>query len=184
MIYSILSQVLCQCIGRDEFVGPYGAGWPYDDFGPFDGLPPYFDFMPFEEFGLGAAWPAMGWGTGIGPFPSGVTAGFGGGLVVTSTSPIAPTGLIVTSENAIEGVVSVAGQLPFLGAVVTDGAFATAGAGTVSYDCGDGALGMIAEAPIAPIAPIVPAFGYAGGPDPLGYAGVAPYGQWGCGCMY
>lgn len=107
---------------------------------------------------------------------SGIAASNGGGLAVTSSSPIAPTGLTVNSENAIEGTVAVVGQLPFLGAVATDGAFATAGAGAVSYGCGDGSVGIVAEAPIAVNGPAMSGVGYGAG---IGY-GVP--GRVGLGC--
>lgn len=85
--------------------------------------------------------------------------------MVTSSSRIAPTGLRITSENIIEGTLAVIGNLPFLGAVVTDGSFPTAGAGAVSYGCGDGSFGITAENINVPpaVAPIVPGIGYAAG---------------------
>ncbi|KAG6447183.1 chorion class CB protein PC404 [Manduca sexta] len=184
-IYTIfVKSAFSQCLGREALIGPglggpFGAGWAYDGFGLFDGL------------GYGGAW-----GAGLGPMgpglagltpATGLAASYGGGLAVTSASPIAPTGLSVTSENAIEGTLAVVGQLPFLGAVATDGAFATVGAGAVSYGCGDGAIGIVAEAPIAPApAAIAPAMGY--GPaitSGLAYNGLGPrMGLGGCGAIY
>ncbi|KAG6447156.1 hypothetical protein O3G_MSEX004892 [Manduca sexta] len=168
-VAALLNGAYSQCLVRDALIGPglagpYAAGWGYDGLGAFDAL------------GYGGAWAG-----GLGPYgpgfagiapATGLAAAYGGGLAVTSASPIAPTGLSVTSENAIEGTLAVIGQLPFLGAVATDGAFPTVGAGAVSYGCGDGAIGIVAEAPIAP-APAMAPYGYGPGLGPYGY---------GCGC--
>ncbi|KAG6447195.1 chorion class CB protein PC404-like [Manduca sexta] len=180
----LLQSVVSQCIGREAVFGmglpgPYGAGWGYDGLAPFDAL------------GYGAAWGGLGpMGPGLaGIAPAtGLAASYGGGLAITSVSPIAPTGLSVTSENAIEGTLAVIGQLPFLGAVATDGAFPSVGAGAVSYGCGDGAIGIVAEAPIAGPA-VGPALGYGPGLGPFGYGpaaynGLAPLGGCGCGAIY
>lgn len=130
-----------QCFGRESIVG---AGFP----SPFPGRPSD-GLGPFD--GFGSAWPPTGCGIGsIAPQP-GLAASYGGGLSVTSSSLIYPTGLTVTSENEVEGRVTVAGQLPFLGAVATDGAFVTAGVGAVSYGCGDGTISIVAEMPITPV---------------------------------
>lgn len=86
---------------------------------------------------------------------TGIAASNGGGLSVTSASPIAPTGLVVTSENAMEGQVAVGGQLPLVGSVAMDGAFPSAGAGAVTYACGDGSLGISESSLSAPI-PAIP----------------------------
>ncbi|XP_037295704.1 chorion class B protein PC10 isoform X2 [Manduca sexta] len=99
-------------------------------------------------------------GLGISPAsmapPMGLAASYGGGFTVTSSSPIAPTGLTVTSENTIEGPLLVAGQLPFLGTVAVDGAYATTGMGSVTYGCGDGNIGMVNEGiPATPSAPVM-----------------------------
>ncbi|OWR46838.1 chorion class CB protein M5H4 precursor [Danaus plexippus plexippus] len=77
--------------------------------------------------------------------PSNLAASYGGGLAVTSMSPISPTGVSMTSENAYEGPLSVAGTIPFLGAVALEGALPTGGAGSVSYACGNGNVAMINE---------------------------------------
>ncbi|KAJ0170243.1 hypothetical protein K1T71_014171 [Dendrolimus kikuchii] len=88
---------------------------------------------------------------------TGLAASNGGSLAVTSASAIPPTGLVVTSENAMEGQVAVGGQLPLIGSVAMDGAFPSAGAGAVSYACGDGALGIVSEGPIAASIPAIAA---------------------------
>lgn len=163
------------CFGLGGYDGwGYGGydGWGY---GGYDGWG-YGGWPLGGCGGFGAYGPGFGagFGPGIGPgmVPSGNFGSCGGGFTVTSASPIAPTGLMVTSENAIEGALAVIGQLPFLGAVATDGAFPTAGAGAVSYGCGDGSVAIAAEGPIAPVAGIAPIG--------LEYTGFG-YGT-GCGC--
>uniref|UniRef100_A0A2H1W0D1 SFRICE_024270 n=1 Tax=Spodoptera frugiperda TaxID=7108 RepID=A0A2H1W0D1_SPOFR len=79
----------------------------------------------------------------------------GGGFAVSSFSPIAPTGITVFSENAIEGALAVNGELPFLGAVAVEGALPSAGAGGINYGCGSGAVGIVSEG-VAPAAPAGP----------------------------
>ncbi|KAH9645983.1 hypothetical protein HF086_014188 [Spodoptera exigua] len=79
----------------------------------------------------------------------------GGGFAVSSFSPIAPTGITVISENAIEGALAVNGELPFLGAVAVEGALPSAGAGGINYGCGSGAVGIVSEG-VAPVAPAGP----------------------------
>ncbi|XP_022115631.2 chorion class CB protein M5H4-like [Pieris rapae] len=69
----------------------------------------------------------------------------GCGLNTRSSSPIAPGGLSITSENVIEGPVSVYGQLPFLSAVSFEGSMPTHGYGSVSYGCGNGNVGILSE---------------------------------------
>ncbi|CAH2056307.1 unnamed protein product, partial [Iphiclides podalirius] len=70
---------------------------------------------------------------------------YGGGFAISSASPISPYGVSVVSENAIEGILAVGGELPFLGTVALEGALPTAGAGTISYGCGNGNVGMMDE---------------------------------------
>ncbi|XP_028041163.1 chorion class CB protein M5H4-like [Bombyx mandarina] len=126
-----------QCLGREPLL-PTGLspGWAgFDSSVPFD-------------FGFGG--PGIGFNT-FAP-PNGLAASYGGGLTVTSSSPIAPTGLTVTSENTIEGTLSLTGQLPFLGAVSAEGKFPSVGVGSVTYGCGDGVIGITAENPVIPLA--------------------------------
>ncbi|XP_030022331.2 chorion class B protein B.L1 [Manduca sexta] len=177
----LIKCALSQCFGRGFYGAglgsPYGFGfggydgWGYGGWG-YGGYPAagwaggWGAGLGFGGWGLGGCGGYGGFGGfgGIGPGiapATGLAGSFGGGLAVTSASPIAPTGLVVTSENAIEGAVAVAGNLPFLGAVATDGAFPSAGAGAVAYGCGDGAVGIAAEAPVAGF--VGPAIGYAGG---------------------
>lgn len=100
---------------------------------------------------------------------------------MTSTSPIAPTRLAVA-------VVAMTGQLPFLGAIATDGIFYTVGAGAVSYGSDDGTVGVVAEAPISP-ATVAPTYSYepgvakyGTGPVISGYYSIAPFNSYDCMC--
>lgn len=118
----------------------------------------------------------------------GGVASTGGGFPVTSVSPIAPIGLTIISENAIEGSLFVGGELPFLGTVALEGLLPTAGSGVISYGCGDGAIGIVSESPIA-TGIVGSAYGpgpvYGPGPTLAGpYGpGLAPgYNGYGCGC--
>ncbi|CAG4963839.1 unnamed protein product [Colias eurytheme] len=75
-----------------------------------------------------------------------LAASRGGGLRVMTSSPISPTGVSVQSDNmAVEGPLSVSGQLPFLGVVSVEGPLAALGAGAVAYGCGNGNVGMVSE---------------------------------------
>ncbi|CAK1548918.1 unnamed protein product [Leptosia nina] len=67
------------------------------------------------------------------------------GLSVTSSSPMTPGNLAITSENVIEGPVSVYGQLPFLSAVAFEAAVPSYGYGTVGYNCGNGNVAILSE---------------------------------------
>ncbi|CAG9794207.1 unnamed protein product [Diatraea saccharalis] len=73
----------------------------------------------------------------------GLNVGSSGPLVVTSISPIGPSGLVVASENVIEGTLLVSGSLPFLSAVAFEGGLPTAGNGVATCGCGNGAVGII-----------------------------------------
>uniref|UniRef100_A0A2A4JZQ6 Uncharacterized protein n=1 Tax=Heliothis virescens TaxID=7102 RepID=A0A2A4JZQ6_HELVI len=91
----------------------------------------------------------------------------GGGFAVTSYSPIAPSGITVISDNAIEGALAVNGMMPFLGAIALEGALPTAGAGGINYGCGSGAVAIVSEGVAnaglyGPVAngPAYPATGY------------------------
>jgi hypothetical protein len=68
-----------------------------------------------------------------------------GPLLVTSSSPLYPGGLYVTSENTLEGNVLVSGALPFLSAVGFEGSLPTAGSGAATCGCGVGNVGIINE---------------------------------------
>lgn len=128
-----------------QCLDPFNAGLPGPNF-----LSEGFAMNGPGMFGPGMS-PLNGYASLTGVNPANLGASFGGGLAVTSSSPIAPTGLSVTSENAIEGALAVAGNLPFLGTVAVEGAYQTAGAGAVSYGCGNGNIGITGEN-IAPAA--------------------------------
>ncbi|CAH0717156.1 unnamed protein product, partial [Brenthis ino] len=150
--------------------------------------------------GLAAPWAgpmaASPWATGYSP--ASLAASNGGGLAITSASQIAPTGVSMTSDNVYEGPLAVSGSIPFLGAVALEGALPTAGAGAVTYGCGNGNVAMLSE-DIAPAGynTLAGAYGYGPGVaaelgygygSPLSYeAGIAgpgygPYGYRSCGC--
>ncbi|XP_047541469.1 chorion class B protein PC10-like isoform X1 [Vanessa atalanta] len=136
---------------------------------------------PFGYAGtLGAPCGAYGSYGAYGGYGLGaVGASYGGGLVVTSASDY-PTGVTVLSENFIEGPLAVAGALPFLGTVGLEGILPTAGAGVVSYGCGNGEVAILAE-DVAPLGLGYGGLGYAGlGYDGIGYGGFG-YGGLGCG---
>ncbi|XP_068622205.1 chorion class B protein PC10-like [Battus philenor] len=117
----------CQTISA--FCNRLGAGLAYEA-----------PLMAAAPFGA-ATWAGYGAGCGLTAVPT----SSGGGFTVSSASPIPPDGLSVLSENEIGGILAVGGEVPFLGTVGLEGALPTAGAGAVSYGCGDGAVGMISE---------------------------------------
>ena len=136
------------------------------------------------------------YGLGYGAPFSGYTANAvaptsGGGFVVQSLSPIAPTGITVLSENAIEGSVAVNGNLPFLGAIALEGALPTAGAGGINYGCGNGAVGIVSEGISSGSAPSAYSAGQGYGNGlggglgyGAGYNGRSGLGLSGCGAVY
>ncbi|KPJ10909.1 Chorion class B protein Ld34 [Papilio machaon] len=118
--------------------------------------------MGAAPFGAG---PLTGYGAGCGCGLAAVPTSSGGGFPTSSASPIPPVGLSVLSENEIGGILAVGGELPFLGTVGLEGALPTAGAGAVSYGCGNGAVGMVSEDIAAPAwgYPATAGFGYGPG---------------------
>ncbi|CAH2084044.1 unnamed protein product [Euphydryas editha] len=92
----------------------------------------------------------------------------GGSFLVSSTSPNAPTGVALTSENAYEGALAVSGAMPFLGAVALEGPVPTAGMGGVTYSCGNGNVAILNED--------VSQAGYNGFAAPYGQYGAAEFG--------
>ncbi|CAH2249581.1 jg18788 [Pararge aegeria aegeria] len=170
---ALLAQVITsQCIGNayNGLAAPWGAA-PYA--GAWNGL-------PYAEAALAAPCAAA-----FAP-----AASNGGGFQITSASPIAVTGLSLTSDNAYEGPLSVTGAMPFLGAVALEGALPTAGSGAITYGCGSGNVAMLSEGvnagPFGYGAGVAGELGY--GYAPLGYeAGIAGPGYGygynrGCGC--
>ncbi|XP_013175692.1 PREDICTED: chorion class B protein M3A5-like [Papilio xuthus] len=77
-------------------------------------------------------------------------------------------------------------SLPFLGTVGLEGALPTAGAGAVSYGCGNGAVGMVSEDIAAPAWGYPAAAGLGYGPGlaaGIGYGpAIAGRAFGGCGC--
>ncbi|CAK1578129.1 unnamed protein product [Parnassius mnemosyne] len=130
----------------------------------------------------GAPWGGLGWsGYGAGCGPTAIPAASGGGFPVASASPIPPVGVSVLSENEIAGILAVGGELPFLGTVGLEGVLPTAGAGVVSYGCGNGAVGIISEDIAAPALGYPAAAGWGYGPGLATGFGYGP-GLGGCGC--
>ncbi|CAH2084040.1 unnamed protein product [Euphydryas editha] len=95
---------------------------------------------------LSAPWaePNVPCASELAPFAP-LAASNGRGFIVKSVSPIAVTGVTMTSENAYEGNLAVTGALPFLGAVALEGTLPTLGAGDVKYGCGNGNVEMLSE---------------------------------------
>ncbi|XP_041988708.1 chorion class B protein PC10-like [Aricia agestis] len=105
-------------------------------------------------------------GLTLGTLGASACRGFG----VRSTSPIAPTGVSVTSENVFDGFVVVQGTLPFLSAAALEGALPSVGSGFISYGCGNGDVVMLSEE-LGPASYAAPAYGpYA--PYELGIGGI------------
>ncbi|XP_034838399.1 chorion class B protein PC10-like [Maniola hyperantus] len=179
----VCAQALIQTISA-QYIGAYngwdaGCGWagpglwagPYETCGPWAG--------PYDTIG------PIGLCGGLGP--AALAASNGAGLAVSSRSPIAPTGVSMTSENCYEGPLAVTGAIPFLGAVALEGALPTVGGGAVTYGCGNGEVAILNE-DIAPLEFAGPygygpygygPYGYDGrcGCDGFGY-GYGPYGRW------
>ncbi|XP_014363872.2 chorion class B protein PC10 [Papilio machaon] len=149
-----------------------GAGLGYE--APLMGAAPYG----------AASW--AGYGAGCGCGLAAVPTSSGGGFPTSSASPIPPVGLSVLSENEIGGILAVGGELPFLGTVGLEGALPTAGAGAVSYGCGNGAVGMVSEDIAAPAWGYPAAAGLGYGPGlaaGIGYGpAIAGRAFGGCGC--
>ncbi|XP_063371011.1 chorion class CB protein M5H4-like [Cydia amplana] len=61
----------------------------------------------------------------------------GGSLAITSTGPIAPSGIAVATDLSLAGDLDLSGALPYLSAVAFEGQFNTNGTAPVSYGCGD-----------------------------------------------
>ncbi|XP_047530532.1 chorion class B protein M2410-like [Vanessa atalanta] len=59
----------------------------------------------------------------------------------------APAFSIVADDLIVDGIVSVAGSLPFLGTVTLGGSVPAVGEGSVLYNCGNGEVGMVRETP-------------------------------------
>ncbi|XP_046974701.1 chorion class B protein PC10-like [Vanessa cardui] len=164
----LIKCISSQCIGAYNTIAAEGLAYGS----------PYSLTREFTAGSLGAPCAAATWATSpiattpyataewAGCFgPATLAASSGGGLAVTSASPIAPNGVAMTSDNAYEGALTVSGAVPFLGAVALEGALPTAGAGAINYGCGNGNVAMITE-------DVTPA-GYNVFPGPYGYGSFA-----------
>ncbi|CAG4957720.1 unnamed protein product [Parnassius apollo] len=138
--------------------------------------------------GLGWAGYGVGYGAdyGAGCGIAAIPTASGGGFPVASASPIPPVGVSVLSENEIGGILTAVGELPFLGTVGLEGVLPTAGAGAVSYGCGNGAVGIVSEDIAASAWGYPSAAGLAYGPGIAAGIGYGPSivgrGFGGCGC--
>lgn len=135
---------------------------------------------------LGLKAPFVGPALPHGYAPNAFAPSSGGGFLIQSVSPIAPTGVTVISENAIEGALAVNGNLPFLGAIALEGALPSAGAGGINYGCGNGAIGIVSEGISSAVGPTAyPAgLGYPNGlAGGLSHNGRHVHGI-GCGAVY
>ncbi|CAB3241654.1 unnamed protein product [Arctia plantaginis] len=184
----LIQFVLSQCTSRaaieaSGFPGPYGR------VGANLATPAY----AYNSIAAPLAYDGLNWAGRAydGMYPSmEYSPTSGGGLPVTSMSPISPTGISVVSDNAYEGPLTVVGELPFLGAVSMEGMLPTAGAGAISHGCVNGVTAMITEGIASTVAPATDAFGpgLGSGFGAMGYGGanfapaVGPgaYGYGGC----
>ncbi|XP_072937462.1 chorion class CB protein PC404-like [Epargyreus clarus] len=163
IVICCLFAVMVQTI-TGQCIGPYGPGFP----GP--GLPGPGPAL--EAYAPLAGLP------GVGPCTlPGIAASNGGGFLVTSSSPISPSGLSVQTDSmAIEGPLAVSGQLPFLGVVALEGPLPVVGQGAVAYGCGTGNVGILNEVgpnlgPFNAYPDVNPGYGYG---YPNGY-GCGPF---------
>lgn len=80
-----------------------------------------------------------GYNQALGPFN-------GGGLIVTSSSPLPARGMTIQSDDLVaEGPLAVTGDLPFLGVVKLEGPLPATGQGAVSYGFRNGNVGITGE---------------------------------------
>ncbi|XP_045782614.1 chorion class B protein Ld34-like [Maniola jurtina] len=129
--------ILSQCIGAGYGIAEGLARGPWNA--------PYLAEAP-----LTASWAAgpcaatpfatAEWATGYAPLASN-----GGSFPIRSASPIAVTGVSMSSDNVYEGPLAVSGAVPFLAAVALEGTLPTAGAGAITYSCGNGNVAMLSE---------------------------------------
>ncbi|XP_048002442.1 chorion class CB protein PC404-like [Leguminivora glycinivorella] len=61
----------------------------------------------------------------------------GGDFLITSLSPIAPSGIAVATDLNLSGKLDLSGAVPYLSAVAFEGQFPTSGSAPVCYGCGD-----------------------------------------------
>ncbi|CAF4922629.1 unnamed protein product [Pieris macdunnoughi] len=146
---SLIMQVVdAQLLGNQHSLGLPGR--PYQNQIPNPGLPAS---IAAEKAALNMGYGNFANGMAMDPAFANI-AGFnqelgsfnGGGLIVTSSSPIAASGVTVQSENlVVEGPLAVTGHLPFLGVVELEGPLPATGQGAVAYGAGNGDVGMTGE---------------------------------------
>lgn len=177
-----LQTISGQCFGNLN-AGPargIGNGFPYGS-----NLAGAAGFGP-NLAGAAGLGPNLAGVAGFGPnlpgkYGPGCAASTGGSFAVTSASPVSPLGVTVLAENlGIEGPLNVGGNLPFLGTVGIEGIMPGAGAGTVSYGCGSGSVGIVSDN-----AGISGSYGFAGspiaaGPYSAGSLNPVSVGSYGC----
>ncbi|XP_045526946.1 chorion class B protein M2807-like [Pieris brassicae] len=129
LVQALIQVITSQCICSDRIPNWAGIVSPSSP-GGCSGFPPVN--LPYDQYN------AI-------DFTSLSASGCGLPMTTRSSSPIAPGVLSITSENVIEGPVSVYGQLPFLSAVAFEGSIPTHGYGGVSYGCGNGNVGILSE---------------------------------------
>ncbi|CAK1593188.1 unnamed protein product [Parnassius mnemosyne] len=137
---ALIQVITGQCLGNglnSNLITPglagEGMGWG----GPGFGYAGQFG-SPYAPAPLIASeWTPLG--------PATVPSSNGGGFFVSSSSPIAPVGVSVISDNEYTGPLVVDGQLPFLGTIGLEGAITSTGSGAVSYGCGNGNVGIVSE---------------------------------------
>ncbi|CAD0206765.1 unnamed protein product [Chrysodeixis includens] len=131
----LIQSAFSQCLGRS----------PFDNFNwPASGLN---TGLAGSGLTTGLAGPGFGFPAGFGGLTTSsmeFSPTSGGGLAVNSGSVLAPVGISVMSENGYEGVLSVAGELPFVGTTGVDGLLPTAGSGAINHNCGNGMNAMSA----------------------------------------
>ncbi|CAB3241642.1 unnamed protein product [Arctia plantaginis] len=163
LLCALVQGSLGQCINRAAFGAPgYATPHAWSGTGIIqDGLAA----SAISCDGLNAAGRRVGISEGVYPAVASaleITPTTGGALAVTSSSAIPPTGISVVSDNAYEGALAVAGELPFVGTAAVEGEVPSAGAGAINHACGDGVTAMtsetasfVSEAAIAPVAEAV-----------------------------
>ncbi|XP_035455284.2 chorion class B protein Ld34-like [Spodoptera frugiperda] len=154
----LIQSAFSQCLSRtavDASGIPYNTGFGYDGFSSFNGGYPGWGGRGLMNEGFYS--PAMEF-----------TATSGGALPVTSSSSMAPVGISIVSDNAFEGALSVAGQLPFVGTTAMEGVLPTSGAGAINHGCGNGVNAMSAlSATSSPASVVTDAY-----PGALAYDGL------------
>lgn len=159
LYYKLFQKISAQCIGAGYNGIADGVAWG--------------GALPWEVASLAAPFPLIREAPCAGERLVGLTLATLGasncrGFAVRSVSPIAPSGLAVTSENVFDGAVVVQGKLPFLSTASLEGILPSVGSGLISYGCGNGDIAILSEE-VGP-AGLAPGYG-AYGPYDLGLGG-------------